>query len=181
MSLVLHTAWLWIPVPLLTLSGPWISYLTSLCLISLICKIHTIILSSIFHDRTCLFPLLENRSGRGRGGQSQDGGGIGQGDHFLPHRFIKRTFERWVNSTKQLLNAGKGHQAPRKAAHCLRKKVGKKIKDRKRDKKGRDGDRSQVGSLKKERSFQTPGNTLTGESVASLGTSEGNITGRKNK
>ena len=37
------------------------------------------------------------------------------------------------------------------------------------------------GVLKKERSFQTPGNTLTGESVASLGTSEGNTTGRKNK
>ena len=36
------------------------------------------------------------------------------------------------------------------------------------------------GVLKK-RGFQTSGSTLTGESVASLGTSEGNITGRKNK
>ena len=36
------------------------------------------------------------------------------------------------------------------------------------------------GVLKK-RGFQTPGNTLTGESVVSLGNSEGNITGRKNK
>jgi len=45
----------------------------------------------------------------------------------------------------------------------------------------RDGDPPQEGSFKKERSFQTPGNTLTGESVESLGTSEGNITGRKNK
>ena len=35
--------------------------------------------------------------------------------------------------------------------------------------------------VKKERGFQTPGNTLTAESVASLGTTEGNITGRKNK
>ena len=25
---------------------------------------------------------------------SEDGGGIGQGDHFLPHKFIKTTFER---------------------------------------------------------------------------------------
>ena len=33
---------------------------------------------------------------------SYDGGGIGWGDHFLPHKFIKRTFERWVSSTKQL-------------------------------------------------------------------------------
>ena len=57
----------------------------------------------------------------------------------------------------------------------------KNIKDKKRDKRGRDGDPSQEGSLKKERSFQTPGNTLTGKSVASLGTPEGNITGRKNK
>ena len=57
----------------------------------------------------------------------------------------------------------------------------KNIKDKKRDKRGRDGDSSQEGSLKKERSFQTPGNTPTGESLASLRTSEGNITGRKNK
>ena len=49
------------------------------------------------------------------------GGGIGRGGHFLPHEFIKRTFEPWVNSTKQLLNDGRGHQAPRKAVHCLRK------------------------------------------------------------
>ena len=75
----------------------------------------------------------------------------------------------------------RGHQALRKAAHCLQKEVGKNIKGKKRDKRGRDGDPSWEGSLKKERSFQTPGNPLTGESVASLGTSEGNITGRKNK
>ena len=57
----------------------------------------------------------------------------------------------------------------------------KNIKDKKRDKRDRDEDPSQEGSLKKERLFQTPGNTLTGESVASLGTSEGSITERKNK
>ena len=74
---------------------------------------------------------------------------MGQGDHFLPHKFIKRTFKRQVNSTKQLLNAGRGHQASRKAAHCLRKEVGKNIKDKKRDKRGRDGAPSQEGSLKK--------------------------------
>ena len=37
------------------------------------------------------------------------------------------------------------------------------------------------GVLKKERSFQTPGNTLTHESVESFGTTESNITRRKNK
>ena len=57
----------------------------------------------------------------------------------------------------------------------------KNIKDKKRDKRGKDGDPAWEGSLKKERSFQTPGNTFTGKSVASLGTSEGNITGRKKK
>ena len=99
----------------------------------------------------------------------------------MPHKFIERTFESQANSTEQLLNAGRGHQAPRKAAHCLQKEVGQNIKDKKRDKRGRDGDLSQEGSIKKERSFQTPGNTLTGRSVASLGISEGNVTGRKNK
>ena len=58
-------------------------------------------------------------------------------------------------------------------------KGGKNIKDKKRDKRDRDGALSREGSLKKERSFQTPGNTLTAKSVASLGTREGNITGRK--
>ena len=82
---------------------------------------------------------------------------------------------------KKLLNAGRGHQTPRKAAHCLRKEVGKNIKDKKRVKRGRDRDLSWEGSLKKERRFQTPGNTLTGRSVSSSGTSEGNITRRKNK
>ena len=33
----------------------------------------------------------------------------------------------------------------------------------------------------KEKIFQTSGNTLVAESVASLGSTEGNITGRKNK
>ena len=56
----------------------------------------------------------------------------------------------------------------------------KNIKDKKRDKRGRDGALSWEGSLKK-RGFQTPGNTLTAESVASLGSTEGNIIGRKNK
>ena len=45
----------------------------------------------------------------------------------------------------------------------------KNIKDKKRDKRGKDGDQSWEGSLKRERSFQIPGNTLTGKSVVSLG------------
>ena len=81
---------------------------------------------------------------------------------------------------KTTSECGRGHQVPRKAAYCLRKEVGKTIKDKKKDKRGRDGDTSWERRLKKE-SFQTAENTLTGESVASLGTSEGNITRRKNK
>ena len=56
--------------------------------------------------------------------QSQDGRGIGWGDHFLPHKFIKRSIECLATSTKQILNTGGGHQAPRKAAQPLQKEVG---------------------------------------------------------
>ena len=52
----------------------------------------------------------KKKSGR----RSQDGGGVGRGEHFLPHKFIKRAFKSRVNSTKQLLNAGRGHQDPEK-------------------------------------------------------------------
>ena len=50
---------------------------------------------------------------------NQDGGGVGWEEHFLPHKFIKRAFKRQVNSTKQLLNAGREHQAPRKATQLF--------------------------------------------------------------
>ena len=83
----------------------------------------------------------ENHNWKTRG-PPQDGGGIGQGDHFLPHEFIKRSFECWATSTKQLLNAGGGHQAPRKAVRSFRKEVRQNIKDKKRDKRVRDRDPS---------------------------------------
>ena len=67
-------------------------------------------------------------------GRSQDGRVIWQGDHFLLHKFIKRSFECWATSTKQFLNAGRRHQAPRKSAHSLQKEVVQNIKDKKRDK-----------------------------------------------
>ena len=63
----------------------------------------------------------------------------------------------------------------------LSSKGGRKNINKKRGKRGRDGALSWVGSLKKERNFQTTGNSFTAKSVASLGTTEGNITGRKNK
>ena len=55
-------------------------------------------------------------------GRSQDGGGVGQGEHFLPHKFIKRAFKRRANSTKQLLNASRGHQSPRKATQLFERR-----------------------------------------------------------
>ena len=84
------------------------------------------------------------------GGRSQGGRGIGQGDHFIPPKFIKRSFECWATSTKQLLNAGGGHQAPRKAAHSLQKEVGQNIKDKKIHKIVRDRDLSWRGSREGE-------------------------------
>ena len=118
----------------------------------------------------------KNKAG---GRRSQAGWGLGRGDHFLPYKFIERTIERWANFTKQLLIASRGHQAPRKAAHCLRKKVGQNIKDKKRDKRARDGNLSREGSLNRG-SFQSPGNSRTGGSEGTFQISEGNLTGRKN-
>ena len=57
--------------------------------------------------------------------RNQDGRGIGRGDHFLFYKFIERTRERWTKFTKQLLIASSGHQAPRKAAHFIRREAKK--------------------------------------------------------
>ena len=111
--------------------------------------------------------------------RSQDGGGIGWGDHFLPYKFIERTIERWANFTKQLLIASRVHQVPRKAAHWLRREVGQNIKDKKGDKRARGGDPSREGNLNRG-SFQPPGNPRAGGSEGSFRISEGNLTGRKN-
>ena len=58
--------------------------------------------------------------------------------------------EEIPQNNKQLLNVGREHQPPRKAAHCLRKEVGQNIKDKKRDKRVRDGDPSREGSRERE-------------------------------
>ena len=112
-------------------------------------------------------------------GRSQDGRGIGQGDHLISYKFIERTIERWAKFTKQLLIASSGHQVPRKSAHCLRREVGQNIKDKKGDKRARDGDPYWERSLNRG-SFQSAGNPHTGGSEGSFQISEGNLTGRKN-
>ena len=56
----------------------------------------------------------------------------------------------------------------------------KKYKRQKKKRQKREGRSSVPGRESyKERSFQTPGNLLTAESVPSFGSTEGNITGRK--
>ena len=72
----------------------------------------------------------------------EDGEGIGWRDQFLPHKFIKKSYERWINSTKQHLNTGGGDKAPGKVAHSLRKEVGQN----KREKRLKDRDPSWGGS-----------------------------------
>ena len=81
-------------------------------------------------------------------GRSQDGGGVGQGEHFLPHKFIKRAFKpsKFHKTTSECRQRTSGTQ---KSNPTLLKEVGKNIKDKKRDKRGRDGVPSQEGSLKK--------------------------------
>ena len=104
------------------------------------------------HQKSYQHTVIQSRQ---CGGKSQDGGGIGRGDHFLSYKFIKRTIERWTKFTKQLLIASSGHQAPRKATHCLRREVGQNIKDKKGDKRARDRVLSREGSLNRG-SFQSP-------------------------
>ena len=76
----------------------------------------------------------------------QDGGGIGWGDHFIPHKFIKRWFECWATSTKQLLNTGGGHQATQKGSPFSWKGGRTKYKRQKERQKVRDGDLPWGGS-----------------------------------
>ena len=69
---------------------------------------------------------------------------------------------------------------PEKQPNSSKRGRKKHKRQKKRDKRGRDGVPSREGSLKK-RGFQTPGNLLTAESVPSFGSTEGNLTWRKNK
>ena len=73
------------------------------------------------------------------------------GEYFLSQKFIRRSFERRETTTKQLLNAGRGHQARRKEANCLQKEAGQNIKDKKRDKTVRDESCPGEGVVKEEK------------------------------
>ena len=107
---------------------------------------------------------------------SQDGRGIGWGGHFLSWDQIqKRSFECCTTSTKQFLNADRGHQAPRKAAQSLWMEVEQNKKDENRDKRFRERAILQRESWRR-RSFHSIGSPLTSVILGSFGISEGNRT-----
>ena len=54
----------------------------------------------------------------------------------------------WI---KELLNAGEEYQAPRKAACSLQKEIGQNIKNKKRDKRVRNGDHPRKGVMTEEK------------------------------
>ena len=119
--------------------------------------------------------LIGERWRRNRTGRSLSPSQIPQKNISTPSKLHKTTSVGWQRTSGN-----------RKADHCLQKQVGKNIKDEKGDKGGGEGAHpgkgspSQEGNFKK-RGFQTPGNTLPAESVANLGNTEGNITGRENR
>ena len=55
------------------------------------------------------------------------------------------------NFHKNLMNAGREHQEPRRAAHSLWKEIGQNIKDKKRDKRVRDETHPGEGVVKEEK------------------------------
>ena len=69
---------------------------------------------------------------------------------------------------------------PEKQLVVFERRYAKYKRQKKRDKRGRGGASSRKGSLKK-REVSKHQETLTAESFASLGSTEGNITGRKSK
>ena len=86
------------------------------------------------------------------------------------NKFHKTTSECWQRTSGTQQSRSLASKTGRKKYNKTKKEtkeVGRELRPRK--------------GVLKERSFQIPGNTVTAESVASLGTSEGNITGRKNK
>ena len=94
---------------------------------------------------------------RNRMGRPLSPSQIHQKNISMLSKFHKTTSECWQRTS-----------GTQKSGSLSSKQVGKNIKDEKRDKGGREGAPSQEGNLKK-RGFQTPGNTLPAESVASLG------------
>ena len=92
------------------------------------------------------------------------------------NKFHKTTSECWQRTSGNQKSRSLASKTGRKKYN----KTKKEIKEVGRELHPGKGSLSREGNFKK-RGFQTPGNTLPAESVASLGSTEGNITGRKNK
>ena len=71
-----------------------------------------------------------------------------------------------------------GHQAFRKAAECLQKKVGQNIKDKNRDKRVTDGDLSWGGSCERGKASKHQ-ETLSPVGLWGVLESQGKINGRE--
>ena len=69
------------------------------------------------------------------GERSQDGGGVGRGEHFLPHKFIKRAFKLSSKFHKTTSECRQRTSGTQKSDPTLRKEVGKNIKDKKKRQK----------------------------------------------
>ena len=68
------------------------------------------------------------------------------GRPISPSKIHQRNISMLSKFHKTTSEFGRGYQAPREADHCLQKQVGKNIKDKKRDKGGREGAPSQEGN-----------------------------------
>ena len=86
------------------------------------------------------------------GERSQDGGGVGRGEHFLPHKFIKRAFKLSSKFHKTTSECRQRTSGTQKSDPTLRKEVGKKYKrQKKKTKEGGTGFRPRKGVLKREK------------------------------
>ena len=80
---------------------------------------------------------------------SNDGGGVRQGDHFLPHQIHQKNISLLSKFHKTTSECQQSTAGTQKSSPLSSKGGGKNIKDKKRDKRWRDGAPSPKGSLKK--------------------------------
>ena len=113
---------------------------------------------------------------RNRMGRPLSPSKIHQKNISTPSKFHKTTSECWQRTSGTQQSRSLASKTGRKKYNKMKretKEVGRELGPRK-------GIPSREKTLKK-RGFQTPGNILTAEAVVSFGSTEDNITGRKNK
>ena len=92
-------------------------------------------------------------------GDLQDGRGVRHEDHLPPHKYIKNTSTCGTTPTEHQLNAGRRPQTCQKARNSPHTWVGKKKKQRQ---KNRDGTCTSGRDLWRRKSFHTLGSPFTG-------------------